>query len=261
MADDDDGSLPTMSDPTAATGHQAGDGHAGRQRDQHPEAATWARRSVLIASAVLFVLGTFGSNIGPAWVDERPALVLALSSRNRNLFGAVPFIDLLPYVLIGFTRVLAAGVVLYFLGRWYGRRAIDWTEGQVGEMPAIYRWFQTAVDRAGWAMVLLMPGSNLVCLMAGHRRMEPVRFVSYLVVGIALKLALLWWGGNVFDDQIRSFLGWIEDYQWWVVGGLFALSFLQSAGRVRKSAPEVLHEIENPQVDPPSSDTPPNDRP
>jgi len=59
--------------------------------------STAARRFILIASGTLFTLGTIGSNIGPAWVDERPAVVLALASRNRNLFGAVPFIDPLPY--------------------------------------------------------------------------------------------------------------------------------------------------------------------
>lgn len=227
-----------MSSPTADAGAP----------EPHREAATVARRTVLVTSAFLFAIGTFGSNIGPAWVDERPAVVLALSSRNRNLFGSVPFIDALPYFLIGFGRILVAGVVLFFLGRWYGRRAIDWTEGQVGEMPAIYRWFQTAIDKAGWAMVLLMPGSNLVCLMAGHRRMAPARFIAFLTVGIVVKLVVLWWGGQVFEDQIRSFLGWIEDYQWWIVGGLFALSFVQSAGRVRRSAPEVLDEIEHPHV-------------
>ena len=83
-----------------------------------------ARRFILIASGTLFTLGTIGSNIGPAWVDERPAVVLALASRNRNLFGSVPFIDPLPYALIGFTRMFIAGMVLFFLGRWYGERAI-----------------------------------------------------------------------------------------------------------------------------------------
>ncbi|NDI15519.1 MAG: hypothetical protein EBY88_04565, partial [Actinobacteria bacterium] len=59
-----------------------------------------ARRSVLAATSGLFVLGTIGSNIGPALVDERPELVLLLSSRNRNLFASVPYIELAPYVLI-----------------------------------------------------------------------------------------------------------------------------------------------------------------
>ena len=36
-------------------------------------------------------------------------------------------------------RILLAGVTLFFLGRWYGTKAIEWTEGQMGELPAIYR--------------------------------------------------------------------------------------------------------------------------
>ncbi len=216
---------------------------------EHAHVAPWARRGVLIASGLLFTAGTFGSNIGPAWVDERPELVLALSSRNRNLFGSVPFIDVVPYSLIGFVRIFAAAVVLFFLGRWYGHRAITWTETRMGELPPIYRWFQTGIDRAGWLLVVLMPGSNLVCIMAGYRRMAPRVFVPLVSLGIVLKLAVLRAAGNALEDQIRSFLDWVEDYQWWVVGGLFALSFLQSSRQARRSIPDVIHEIEHPTDD------------
>ena len=64
--------------------------------------------------------------------------------------------------------MLAAGVVLYLIGRWYGAKGIGWVEGQVGELPATIRWTQRGVDRAGWLLVLLMPGSNIVCLLVGH---------------------------------------------------------------------------------------------
>ncbi len=206
----------------------------------------FARRFILVLSGLLFALGTFGSNIGPAWVDERPAVVLALSSRNRNLLGSVPFIDPLPYSIIGFCRVLLAGVALFFLGRWYGARAIRWTEGQVGELPAVYGWFQKAVDKAGWLMLLLMPGSNLVCMMAGYRRMKPPSFMVFISIGIAAKLAVLWAGGKQFEDQIRSFLNAIDGYQWYIVGGLFAITFLQSMRKAKRSLPEVIHELEHP---------------
>ena len=202
------------------------------------------RRSVLILSGVLYAVGTFGSIVGLTWVDDRPAVVLALSARNRNLLGSVPYIDLLPYALIGFGRILLAGVTLFFLGRWYGTKAIEWTEGQVGELPAIYRWFQRAVDRAGWLLLLLAPASNLVCMMAGYRRMRPRNFVALISVGIALKLVVLWVGGKAFSDEIESIIEFINEYQWWVIGGLFALSFLQSGKKVRQSMPEVLDEIE-----------------
>jgi len=204
------------------------------------------KKLVLVASATLFAVGTFGSNVGPAWVDERPAVVLALSSRNRNLFASVPFIDPLPFVLIGFTRVFVAGMVLFFLGRWYGDRALGWTEKQVGELPAIYRWFAKAMDRAGWLVIIFFCGSNLVWLMAGHRRIAPIKYAALLASGIAIRLAVMWAGGKAFEDQIRSFLEWMEDYQWYVVGGLFALSFLQSARKNRSRTSTVSNDLEHP---------------
>jgi hypothetical protein len=50
---------------------------------------------------------------------------------------------------------------------------------------------------------------------------------------------------------VRSFLNWIEDYQWWVVAGLFALSALQMRKR-NPIPPETLetdvniHDAEHP---------------
>lgn len=191
------------------------------------------RRFVLGFTTMLFVIGTIGSNIGPALMDENPTLVISLSSRNRNLFGSVPYIDPLAYSLIGFVRVLVAGVALYLVGRWYGARALSWVEGNMAELPAIYRWTERAVDRFGWLALVAMPGSNIVCLLVGHRRMKPTPFLILISLGIVIKLIVLWVGGKIFEDQIRTFLEAIERYQWWVVIALFGISFLQSARRGR----------------------------
>ena len=190
-----------------------------------------ARRSVLAITSGLFVLGTIGSNIGPALVDERPELVLLLSSRNRNLFGSVPYIDLLPYVLIGFVRVLAAAVALYFCGRYFGEKAVRWLERQAGEPPRIYVWLERAVDKMGVWAVIIFPGSNVVCLLVGHRGMKPRTFLIFVSIGIAIKLWVLRVLGRMFESEIRSFLDFIDEYQWWLVIGLFALSLLQGQFR------------------------------
>jgi membrane protein DedA with SNARE-associated domain len=190
-----------------------------------------ARRSVLAVTSGLFVLGTIGSNIGPALVDERPELVLLLSSRNRNLFGSVPYIDLLPYVLIGFLRVLAAAVALYFCGRFFGKKAVRWLEGQAGEPPRIYVWLERAIDKMGVWAVIIFPGSNVVCLLVGHRGMKPRTFLIFVSIGVAIKLWVLRVLGRVFESEIRSFLDFIDEYQWWLVIGLFALSLLQGQFR------------------------------
>lgn len=197
-----------------------------------------ARRSVLAITSGLFVLGTIGSNIGPALVDERPELVLLLSSRNRNLFGSVPYIDLLPYVVIGFLRVLAAAIALYFCGKFFGEKAVRWLEGQAGEPPRIYVWLERAVDKMGVWAVIIFPGSNVVCLLVGHRGMKPRTFVIFVSIGIAIKLWVLRVFGGIFEDQIRSFLDFIDQYQWWLVIGLFALSLVQGQFRRGPNRPE-----------------------
>lgn len=214
--------------------------------DAVPVPRPFVRRLVLVAGLALYVAGTIGSNIAVAVIEDHPVTILALSSRNRNLLGSVPFIDPVSYSVVGFLRVLAAAVVLFLIGRWYGAKGIGWVEGQVGELPAVIRWIQKATDRAGWALVLLMPGSNIVCLMVGHRRMPVRTFLPLVMTGIVLKLAVLWAGGKLFEDQIRSFLDFVEQYQWYIVIALFALTFVQSAGRLRRSMPEVMAEIEHP---------------
>ncbi len=196
------------------------------------------RRLLVIFTSFLFAIGTIGTNIGPALVDNHPAMVIAMSARNRNLFASVPYIDPFPFFTIGFFRLLAAAVALYFVGRIYGERALRWTESQVGEMPRIYRWTEAATVRAGWLAVLVMPGSNIVCLLVGHLGMTPKKFFTFITTGIVIRLIILWYGGKAFEDQIRAALKYIDKYQWWVVGALFAISFFQTARRQSPGAPQ-----------------------
>jgi hypothetical protein len=101
--------------------------------------------------------------------------------------------------------------------------------------------------RAGWAAVVVMPGSNIVCLLVGHLKMAPSRFVALAAAGVSGRLALLWFGGKAVEDQIEGAVEWVNRYQWWIVGGLFALSFAQTA---RRGVP-------TPPIDPDEDDRPP----
>ncbi len=196
------------------------------------------RKTVLAFTSLLFIFGTIGTNIGPALVDERPLLVLTMSSRNRNLFGSVPFTSPLPYFIIGFLRILAAAVALYFVGRWYGDRTVRWVENNVGEMPALYRWIEKAVNKAGWAMLFFMPGSNVVCVLVGHRQMRIRQFFAVIIPAICFRLIVMRIGGDIFEDQVRWFLKSIERYQWFIVLGLFAISAFQMNKRRPLAPPD-----------------------
>ena len=197
------------------------------------------RKLLVVFTSFLFAIGTIGTNIGPALVDDRPALILALSSRNRNLFGSVPYIDPLPFFTIGFIRLLIAAAALFYVGRLFGERALRWTESQVGEMPRIYRWTEAATIRAGWVAVFFMPGSNIVCLLVGHLKMAPRKFFAAVISGIIFRLIVLWYGGKAFEDEIRATLDWIDQYQWWIVGILFGITFFQTSRRKSPGVPEA----------------------
>ena len=90
----------------------------------------------------------------------------------------------------------------------------------------------------GWAALFLMPGSNVVCMLVGHLAMTPRRFLTVASTGIAVRLTVLWFGGKQVEDQIQTVVGWINGYQWWIVGGLFAVTLFQSARRRSPGAPE-----------------------
>lgn len=195
------------------------------------------RKALVALTTLLFAAGTIGSNIGPALVDEHPLTVISLSARIRNLLGSVPYIDAFPFFTVGFLRLLAAALALFFVGRIYGDRALAWTESQVGEMPGIYRRVESFARRRGWLAVLLMPGSNIVCLLVGHMKMQPRQFMVVIVPAIIVRLSWIWIGGNLVEDQIKSALDWVDRWQWWIVGGLFAVSFVQSARRRSPGAP------------------------
>ncbi len=196
------------------------------------------RLAFLVACFGVLVTATnVGSIMAPTIVQRSPELLLALSSRIRHLLFAVPAgINPISYSVIGFTRLFAAGALCYALGHGYGNRGMRWVERQFADQtPATFRWMQRGADRFGPLLVVVMPGSNIVCALVGYRRMRPVVFAVCLSAGIAIRLAWVWVAAKQFEDQLKTALDWIDQYQWWLVGAFFAVTFLQSWRRAAAS--------------------------
>ncbi len=190
-----------------------------------------ARLQLLIGVYVLlYAAANVGSVMAPRIVERNPELLLALSSRIRHLLFAVPA-GVSPglYGLIGFIRIVVAGTVCFLLGRWYGTRGFAWLDRQLGDQrPAALRWIEAATDRVGPLFVFLMPGSNIVCALVGHRRMAPRLFFSLMALGTVARLWWVWLAADHFESELKDALGWISRYQWWLVGGFFALTVFQA---------------------------------
>jgi hypothetical protein len=192
-------------------------------------------RLLLGVYATLYFSANVVSVLAPRLVKHSPELLIAGSARIRHLLFVVPAgISPWAYALIGGARLFVAAIVCFLLGRWYGSRGFAWLDRSLGgQRPASLRWLEAATDRVGWLFVLLMPGSNVVCVLVGHRKMRPRFFVSLIVAGIAIRLWTVWLAARHWEKQLKDVLDWIGRYQWWLIGGFLAITLAQSVRRAR----------------------------
>jgi membrane protein DedA with SNARE-associated domain len=209
------------------------------------------RLAILIGIiAALIVASNVGTILSASLVRDHPVALLALSARNRHLLLAVAAgIGAVPYLLVSFARLVAPAVPFYLLGRWYGERGLRWLERQAGGTPATIRWVEKGFDRAAVPLLFLMPGSNLVCLLAGSRAMAARTFAITLATGILARLAFFWFLGKAFQDPLETVLDWLTKYQWWIAGAFLLLTMAQSFRRASVAVKQLPGRAETPAAD------------
>jgi membrane protein DedA with SNARE-associated domain len=188
----------------------------------------------------LLVASNVGTILSAGLAKDHPLTLLALSARNRHLLLAVAAgIGAVPYVLVSFVRLLTPAIVFFLLGTWYGDRGLRWLERQAGGTPPSVRWVERWFDRASLPIVFLMVGSNLVCLLAGARRMPARTYAIVLAAGILVRLAFFWFLGKALQDPLEVVLDWLNRYQWWIGGAFLAITLAQSFRRASAAAKEL----------------------
>jgi hypothetical protein len=188
----------------------------------------------LVAFVGLVIMTNVASGLWARWVDTNPEGLLVLSSRNRYLaLTLAAGVPVSTYVLIAFLRVGAAFVVCHMIGRAYHDDAIGWFRKYLGVTPETIGTFNRVFARAEWFLIPFFAGSNIVAALSGVHRTPPVRLVVLLAVGIAGRLALMWWLARTFEAQLVEFLEWLQRYQWWAVGISIALVVLVNLRNLR----------------------------
>ena len=178
---------------------------------------------------------TWARSCRPRSSTDHPVALLALSARNRHLLLAVAAgIGAVPYTLVSFARLahprrrlLPAGQVVRRPGS-----ALAGSPGRRHARPAI-RWVERGFDRAAVPIVFLMPGSNLVCLLAGARQMT-TRDVTPWCSPAASSPGWPSSGSSARPSRSRSRRGArLADprYQWWIAGAFLLLTMAQSFRR------------------------------
>lgn len=187
---------------------------------------SWAPLT-LVAFVALVIATNVASGVWARWVDTNPEGLLLLSSRNRYLaLTLAAGVSVPTYVLIGFLRIGAAFVVCHMIGRAYHDDAIGWFRKYLGVRQDAIDSFNRGFSKAEWVLIPFFAGSNIVAALSGVHRTPPVKLVTLLTVGIAGRLALMWWLARTFESQLVDFLEWLQRYQWWAVGISVALVVL-----------------------------------
>lgn len=190
---------------------------------------------------VAFVGLVVCTNVAGVWwarlLESSPETLLLLSSRNRYLALALG-VDVSPvvYWVIGPLRIGLAYAVCHLIGRAYADVALGWFVKYLGVTPEAIDTFNRGFEKASWVVIPFFAGSNLVAALTGVHRTAWQRLVVLLVIGIYLRLALIWWLADVFDDELTSFLSWLQRYSWWAVGLSFLVVILINVRNFRRGA-------------------------
>lgn len=192
---------------------------------------------VLVAFVGLVICTNIANGVWASWVNSNQAGLLALSSRQRYLVLTVAGgISPVTYVLIAAARIAAAFVVCHLIGRAYHDQAIGWMTRFLGQTPEGIASFQRGFGRAEWALIPFFAGSNIVAVLSGTHRTPPARLAALLAVGIAGRLALMWWLAKVFEEQLLDVLEFLQRYQWWAIAISIGLVVLVNARNLRRGA-------------------------
>jgi hypothetical protein len=193
----------------------------------------WA--PLTLAAFVALVIATNAAAVVWArWVATNPEGLLLLSSRNRYLaLTLAAGVSVGFFVVIAFLRIGVAFVVCHMIGRAYHDDAIGWFRKYLGVSQDSIDGFNRGFARAEWVLVPFFAGSNIVAALSGVHRTPPARLVVLLTIGIAARLALLWWLARTFETQLVDFLEVLQRYQWWAVGISVAVVLLVNVRNLR----------------------------
>ena len=178
----------------------------------------WWAPLTIVAFVGLVICTNVANAVWARWVDSNPEALLALSSRQRYLALSVPGgIGVVPYVVIGTVRSPPRSSS----ATSPGAPTATICSGCSPATSASRRRRSTPTTRHSTrprsVVIPFFVGSNIVAVLTGIRRTPPLRLGVLLAIGIAARLALIWWLAKVFEEPLVDVLGWVQRYQWWVV--------------------------------------------
>jgi membrane protein DedA with SNARE-associated domain len=212
--------------------------------------------ALVVPMTAASIVSRIADGIWPSLLKSSPLLLVFMNPGLRYVVLAAPQVDFVPFFLVVVVRLLLTDPLFFVFGYRYGDAGIRWVEeksGAPGALSWIERWFR----RAAYPLVAIMP-SSLICALSGAAGLSIPAFVALNVTGTVVRVALIWWLGDVFSDPLLEVVDFIARYQWWFTGGSILLTFawlmwagrrgrlpIESPGQVEEELEELQAEIES----------------
>jgi membrane protein DedA with SNARE-associated domain len=198
---------------------------------------------VIAPLIVLVILANIGDALAPGLVKDRPALLLALNARNRNLVLVTTQLDAWTYYGIGTIRLLLSDPLFFLLGMWYGDSAIKWMERRTRTWGQMLRTAQGWFGKAAYPLIFIAP-NNAICLFAGAAGMPVLAFLAVNLAGTVTRLWLIRQFGDIFNEPLQDLVDWIGDNRMFLLPisiGFVILSILLEARRGETDVGSLAH--------------------
>jgi membrane protein DedA with SNARE-associated domain len=199
----------------------------------------------LVPVSVLAIAGIVANALFPTLVADAPSLVPALTTRADRLLLVAPLVPGEVFLSVALVRELIGDPLFYLFGRRYGDVGIRWLERRSGPDAKWLRTVERVFRRAAYVVVAVWP-INVVCLLAGATKMRPLAFFSLNLTGTILRITLIYYLGDLFEDPLRDIAAFITRYQWYLTPITFVLVAvsLWRQGRRGHSPVETVEEVE-----------------
>jgi membrane protein DedA with SNARE-associated domain len=192
---------------------------------------------------VLSLTGTVADILGPNLIVEHPQLQMFLNPRNRYMILAAATVDVVPFFVIGFLRLVLSDPIGFVLGRQYGEAALKWAGEKMGDEGRFVRRLERIFGKAAPIIILVAPNLYM-CLLAGASGMKVRVFVALNVTGTIARLVLFRALGHAFRDELLDVVDWIGRNQKWLIFASIVVVAIQSTRSRKRGTLETPSEIE-----------------
>ena len=172
----------------------------------------WLSRLAIFVAILSLAAGWLGDIFFAQFVDNNPLLQIALNPRNRNLLATTNNIDAVSYYSVGFARLIFSDPFNYFIGFWFGERALSWIERRSKSYGPFVRDGERMFRRFSYPLVFAAP-NNIICMLSGATGMRIRTFLFLNMSGTLTRLVIIRLLGEWLEEPIDAVLDFISRYR------------------------------------------------